>query len=371
MKFLSALHRTAFTIFFLTVCLPAAQAQRNVIKFDPQNCQRFIFGFRNVIVLDQRPDTLGTIGYVKLGLSARPVKIQTEKPLGEEIAEYYKALSGKADSVSGENLVVVIYDLMATEDGHGFANEFAFFRFRARYFTGRDVYTSLGVIDTTIDIRAGDVTKKLLRKIDECLCGFYQQLVDTHSPAVSDTVYTLTDIREAELLHRLKMPAYYAKAYPDGIYPTWEDFLQLKYVENRKLVEHKKKHFVAQGVNKKGKPYKYSLVPFSTEKVINPGRIIIFQGIPYKAFEGKFYPMVFSDDGQFHFKAMTSRYNPGMQTFMPVAGAMGGAAGAGVFISINGKGAGKPEEYDFTINWRTGKVVPGRQSVKKPRPSVR
>ncbi|MBL7711261.1 MAG: hypothetical protein JNL13_02305 [Chitinophagaceae bacterium] len=42
-----------------------------------------------------------------------------------------------------------------------------------------------------------------------------------------------------------------------------------------------------------------------------------------------------------------------------MAGMAGGAIGVGAVIVLSG--GGRHEEYDFTINWRTGKVVPGRQ----------
>ncbi|MBL7711260.1 MAG: hypothetical protein JNL13_02300 [Chitinophagaceae bacterium] len=273
----------------MTVCLPVAQAQRNLIKFDPDNCDSFTQGFRNIIVLDQRPDTLGTIGYVKLGLGNRPVKVETTGPLSQDIAAYYSALSKKAASQSGKDLIVVIYDFMATEDGMGLTKEFAFFRYRAEYFIGeQDAYHSIGMIDTTVEISAGDVTAKLMRRVDECLCSFCRNLVGKQRQATSDSGYTLDGVRELEASRRLNMPAYRTTAYHDGIYPSWEDFLQLKYTEDVKLLEYKKKHFVAQGISKKGKAYKYSLAPYSTEKVINPGRIIVFQGIPTKLLKENF-----------------------------------------------------------------------------------
>lgn len=367
MKILSILHRAALTLFLLPACLPVTQAQRNVIKFDPDNCDSFTHGFRNVIVLDQRPDTLGTIGYVKLGLSNRPVKVETADPLGQEIAAYYRALSAKATSNSGKDLVVVIHDLMATEDGMGLTKEFAFFRYRAEYFTGKDdAYTSLGMIDTTVEIGGFDVTQKLLRSVDACLCSFCQALVDNSLHQLSDTVYTLADLGQVELLRRLKMRAYQNRIYPDGIYPTWQDFLQLKHIEDKKVLEYKKRHFVGQGTNKKGKLYKFTIPAMNPDKPINPGRVIVFQGIPYRTFEGRFYPLVFSGDQHFHFNARTSRFKPGSSAFIPVGGMVGGAIGIGTVMVLSG--GGRREEYDFTINWRTGKFVPGRQiggKVKK------
>ncbi|HTN17242.1 MAG TPA: hypothetical protein VL092_06155 [Chitinophagaceae bacterium] len=345
----------------MTACLPVTQAQRNVVKFDPAHCDSFTHGFRKVIVLDQRPDTFGIIGYVNLGLRG-PEKVEIDGSLSEKVVAYYQALSEKAASPSGKDLIVVIHDLMVTEDKMGFMKEFAFFRYRAEYFTGNDEYTSLGMIDTTIQVSAGDVTAKLLRKVDESLCTFCQILLDNARGKIADTVYTLDDIRMLETFRRMKMPAYTAKVYPDGIYSNWPDFLQLKYLEGKKLLEYRKKRFVAQSINKKGKPYTFGVVPYNPDKPIDPGRIIVFQGIPYKAFEGKFYPMRFSSDSNFHFTAQTDRYNPIMRggySPMMAGGGLGAGVGFAFFIPLNGRG--RLEEYDFAINWRSGNVVPGRQ----------
>jgi len=201
-----------------------------------------------------------------------------------------------------------------------------------------------------VEISALDVTARLMKKIDQCLCSFCEDLLE-HQPSGSGPFYTLAEVSRADVVRRMKMPAYTAKVFPDGIYPTWPDFLQLKYLENKKLLEHRKKHFIAQGISKKGKSYTFGVVALDPDRPIDPGRIIVFGGIPYKAFEGRFYPMTFAEDSNFHFRGSSSRYRPSIPGILiPVI-----IPGGGMVFVVSGGGA-KQEEYDFTINWRTGSI---------------
>lgn len=224
-----------FLLSLLTFCAVAhVRAQKNVLQFDTSNCSSSGIRASAIKVIDQRADTTALLGFIQKGGFNTKRKLQTEQPLAKELTAFYTAINGQAGA--GTKVMVQLYNFYAYEVTGAFS-ESAYFIYKADYFlTDTAGRYHLGArIDTVVKMSAFDVTNRMLRTIDESLCGFYSSM-DTR---FTDDGYTEEEVMLFDELEKKKIPCYAAETYADAAYLNWEQFRLQQPMQDHLVVKKK------------------------------------------------------------------------------------------------------------------------------------
>lgn len=355
-----------FGLFTLmTVIRPViapAQTNDNFVTFDTTNGKTFMHGLATVEVVDKRLNKTDTLGIIRAGKMNGKRPLLAKVPLTTGIENYYKTLSLTSKIPSGKKLLVLLYKFDATELSSGLTDENAEFTFAADYLLSddKDQYQLLGMVDTIIKVSSLDVTKKLLRTIDQSICNLYEHTYTLNNK--DKQLYTREEAIRYDDIEKNRHKAFREDIYPDGCYTSWQNFLDLQYVPEKKIGK-KKKIFKIETIKESGK-IKYSDIPKKT-------KVIIHEGKPYLSFGNVFYPLI-KKENDFYF---TGRLSEAQNTgFIVVPGMMFGAVGF-LIIVHNNEPAGLDGSnltgvlYDFKVEARTGKALLLRK-ILRPKKSA-
>lgn len=344
-------------ISIIFISLPL-MAQDNYLTFDLANGKDFVHGVGEVEVIDKRQSPTDTLGIIRAGKMNGKRPLLSKQALNKDIENYFNSLSAISKYPSDKKLVVLIYKFSGNETGTGYTDENAEFVFAADYFLSdqQNKYHLLGMVDTIIKVSSIDVTKKLLRSIDQSLCYLYEHTYTTH-PADKHP-YTIEEVRRYDDIEKNSHPAFTADHFPNGMYGTWKNFLALQKEEDRKIGKKKKK-FKIESLSESGK-IKYSPVPVKT-------KVIAYEGKAYINFGNVFYPLS-KMDNDFYF---TGRLGEVQRNTGVIVGAGLMFGTVGVLIVVKGNEPpgldGSTLDgilYDFKVEARTGKAIVLRKSIR-------
>lgn len=337
--------------FFLTFLTINVNAQDNFLTFDLANGKDFEHGLGNVVVIDKRQNKSDTFGIIRSGKMNGKRPLLATQPLSKSIEKYFTDLSSKCKIPSERSLVMLIYKFDGNELSSGFTDENAEFTFAADYFISDNgnEFKLLGIVDTIIRVSSIDVTKKLLRTIDQSLCKLYEQNYDLQPKDKQG--YTFEEIQRYDEIEKNSHAAFRADNFPNGAFATWEDFLELNYTESNKISKKKNKFKIAV-LSESGK-IKYNGVNSKT-------KVIAHEGKAYINFGNIFYPLS-KMDNNFYFTGRLGEVQSNTGVIIG-AGALLGTFGVLVIINtkeppgLDGSTLGGIL-YDFKVEARTGKAI--------------
>lgn len=350
------------TALLLILSLPTAFAQEDhYLTFDIANGKDFTHGVGDVVVIDKRQSLTDTFGIIRAGKMNGKRPLLAKQTLTKAIEHYFNQLSSTSKLPSDKNLVILLYKFEGNELGTGYTDEHAEFVFAADFFifNERNKYQLLGMIDTVIKVSSIDVTKKLLRTIDQSICYLYEQTYSMH-PA-DKQAYTYEEVCRYDEIEKNSHPAFRADNFPNGIYTSWKSFLEMQQEPGQKTGKKKRK-FKLETLSESGK-IKYSAIPVKT-------KVIAYEGKAYINFGNVFYPLS-KMDNDFYFTGRLGEVQNNTGLIIG-AGLMFGAMGVLVTINTNdppgldGSTLGGIL-YDFKVEARTGKAIVLRKVIR-PQP---
>ncbi len=241
--------------------------------------------YNSISFIDTRFDT-SHFGIVQLGAFNSKARVKPKIPIGVQLTNVLNAL---VDSSARNGELLLQLRQFSYAEITGATSEKGYCYIRAVLYAKKtDRYLKLGAIDSVIYIKSLDVTRPLFRNSSRLISNF----LATHLTSVPDesSGYSYDEIVHLDQLEKQSIPAYTGSAFKEGLYETYQSFMQQ--VPDKAIVVNMKKEKIEDvkitGANGKA------------EKV-KPKNIyaIVYNGQPYIATEYGYYPLQKSGDDFF------------------------------------------------------------------------
>lgn len=163
------------------------------------------------------------LGYVQTGMFNRWKPAAFDKPFTEYLQSYVDQRYQSIYKKDAAPLLLVIQEIRIGERTFSMS-ERSFLHFKALSFAGDNSgkYTQIGSLDTILTKGGMDVTHKHGENIVAAL-----QILLARNPVQTQETYTLDEVKE-KTAARLHVPGLQEKVHPDGIYLTFQEFLDDK-----------------------------------------------------------------------------------------------------------------------------------------------
>ncbi|MCF6407222.1 hypothetical protein L3C95_30285 [Chitinophaga filiformis] len=163
------------------------------------------------------------LGYIQTGMFNKWKPAAADKPLTEFLQSFVNKQYTYLYKKDAGKLLWVIQEVRISERTFSMS-ERSFLHFKAISYTGdsNGRFRKVAALDTIL-VRGGmDVTRKHGNNIADAL----QLLLARSVPALqaNDTAYTISEVKE-KALARYNVPAFQAKEHTDGIYLTFQEFI--------------------------------------------------------------------------------------------------------------------------------------------------
>jgi hypothetical protein len=318
-----------------------------------QDCKGQKRPFASVRALDQR--THDVIGVIQKGAFNRAVRLEVEGALAPQLAAFFgsdtSALNAQPESV------LVLQDFFLTERTGGM-DETGYFKLNCSvYVLNGDRYYEAMRIDSTYQVSALDVTKKLMRFVSEQFCALSSEVAMKlrGGPPDMAATYTLNEVARIDSLEKQSLPAYTVTAMKPGIYRTYDEFKNNRPQDVPLRVEPlgRDDYAVYDLSKKKG----------GTRIPLGQAYAVVSNGQMLKGTVRGFYPMQLLN-GNYYFYGYSSAYEVpnGSVGGLLLAGALGGVIGSSIYMAnaTNHSPLKQKSKYGydlFRINHRSGKVI--------------
>jgi len=327
----------------ILISLHFSIAQDHLLELNPA-CADVQSPFTKVLVLDKLANK-ELLGFVQKGAFNKREQIRYEGSLADTLGKYFTLNSSSA--TKPRTLVLLMNELFLSEITGGFS-ESGSLKLSLRLFAEKDngSYSELFSIDSVYTVRGMDVTKKLLRSVNEQFCNIANKASSLKPDDYKSKIeYTLSDLNILDNLEKLSVPFYTAEHPPKGIYNNYNS---LKVNTPNDACEI----FVDTANAKKIKVYKVYKVKNRKFRLETEGIYAVSNGEKlYKATPYGFYE-VKKDGTDFFYErpATISEANSGA-----AVGAAFGLVGA---LVASGLSDNSPRFYRFKINYRYGNSIP-------------
>ncbi|MFA6151092.1 MAG: hypothetical protein WC716_07225 [Chitinophagaceae bacterium] len=222
-------YRTISIIIF-TLFFSSRSNSQVILHLKNNSCSAQSEYFDSILVFDNRDSIDKGLGKVKVDYRKGHEVLLPERSLSADISQFYSSLKNKKESTAGGKLAIVVYRFWAEENIPGIDDETAGFAYSADYFkaTTDSTFQLLGSVDTTVFVQSFDVTKYLLQSVNDVLCHSVYKMQKNRSS--SDHQFTTNDLSKLKSTHTKHFKAYTDTIPQNGVYETWNDFLN-----NRKM----------------------------------------------------------------------------------------------------------------------------------------
>ncbi len=220
-------------------------------------------------------------------------------------------------------------------------------------------------VDSVYSPRGFDVTKKLLRMVNEQFCLIARRAAEMKSiPDSTQIGYSLSELYKLDSLEKLDIPIYVADKPKPGIYKDYQHFkMNTPNISTEMLID-------TSNV-KKLKVYRIFKAKNRKVQLENEGVYAVSDGnIMVKVSSAGEYYLMKKENSDFYYErsgAYISQGNLGMVPFY-AGGAVGGAVGAMIVIGANGAIGPQVQRYIFKINHRRGNSIPITVLKKERKP---
>ncbi len=321
--------------------LSSAQNKKDVFEIAPPTKRVGSALYNSIRVVDLRNDPTN-YGLIQTGVFNRPRKIIVETPLEEQLQKLVSRLS--LGTLRDGELVLLLRHFSFAEIHPPFLAEKGYCYLKAGLYAGREgQYRRLDGIDTAILVKAFDVTQPMLHEGNKILTDFIaDNLIKSGQDSV---VYSYDELYSIEKIEKAKLPAYNTISYPNGLYATYEDFVNLRPRDAKLKVDISKKGVVKSVMkeNDKGK---------LEELNSNDVYAFAFDSKPYIATEYGYY-LLQRKVGDFYFTGKVR--NLGNEPEIISAAYFFGILGS--LIATNSS-----SYYEIKIDYQTGNFIRLRQA---------
>jgi len=321
-----------------------AKAQQHYLELDPA-CAGTKSPFTKVQVIDNLSEKQ-LIGYVQKGVLNRVEKIYYAGTLPVTLGKFFTW--GSKSGTKEKNLVVVLNELFLSENTHEFS-ETGRFRLSLRLFNQNDngKFREILDVDSVFTVKGLDVTKRLLRSVNEQFCAIAQQAASVKPNELDNKEeHLLEDLYKLDSLDKLQIPLYTSNALARGIY---KDYNHLKMNtpndDSEIIIDAKKPDKVKIYKVYKANNRKIQLKSEGIYAVCDGKRL-------YKATSRNFYEIQkLGSDFYYDRPAILSESNTGGIVGAAAFGLMGGIVGSALSET-------QSKTYRFKINHRRGNAIP-------------
>lgn len=222
-------YRTIPIIIF-TLFLSARGSSQVILHLKNSSCKTRDEYFDSILVFDNRDSIDKGLGKVKVDYRKGHEILLPERSLSADISQFYSSLKNKKEVTAGGKLAIVVYRFWAEENIPGIDDETAGFAYSADYFkaTTDSTFQLLGSVDTNVFVQSFDVTKDLLQSVNDVLCHSVYKMQKIQPS--SDHQFTGEELSMLRSTHTRYFKAYTDTLPQNGVYETWNDFLN-----NRKM----------------------------------------------------------------------------------------------------------------------------------------
>lgn len=311
------------------------------------NCESEIKSpFSKVHAIDNRADNQ-LLGYVQKGISNKVTIIKFDGSLTDSLAGFF---INKVPAADGPEMVLMLNELFMHEtDGPG-RLKLSLRLFREEE---RGEFVEFLTLDSVYSPRGLDVTKKLLRTVNEQFCSIAQRALEIKSGSDENREhYSLSELFKLDSLEKLKIPMYMADKPNAGIYKDYEHFkMNIPDISTEMFIDtsNLKKLKVFRVFKEKNRK-----VQLESEGVyaVSDGNILV------KVTSAGNYCLMAKENFDFYYERSGYFAGAGGSPMLPMAAVMGGAIGASIVVAAGVDGRPKVERYLFRINHRRGNSVP-------------
>lgn len=196
--------------------------------------------FSGVEVVDTRFDTV-YMGFVQKGAFNRRAPIKLTQLMTDEVKESVSKLI--ANATKENNTALINIRSFFLSEFTGAMSERGTFIFKAGCYLKRgESYKFMFSVDTTIVVKAMDVTKKLLRAADEQFGLFVKRAATFDVTKIADgQAYSFSDIQHIDEAEKKLIPVYNVDLPLKGLYAGFEDFKNNKPTETSFIKEANKR----------------------------------------------------------------------------------------------------------------------------------
>ncbi len=241
--------------------------------------------YNSISFIDTRYDT-SHFGIVQLGAFNSKARVKPKTPIGVQLTNVLNALVD-SDAREGELLFQLRQFSYAEVTGATSEKGYCYIR-AVLYAKKNDRFYKLGGIDSVIFIKGMDVTRPLFRNSSRLISNF----LASHVTIVPEESHSLSfdDIIHLDQLEKQSIPVYVTTGYKDGLYETYQSFMQQ--VPDKAIVVNMKKEKIDD--------VRISGANGTTEKVkMKNIYAIVYNGQPFIATEYGYYPLQKSNNDFF------------------------------------------------------------------------
>ncbi len=312
------------------------------IHLEPSNIKIERSIFSEIEIADSRFDTI-YMGFVQKGAFNRKAPIQLTQSMTDEIRESVSNLIANSTK-ENETILINVRNFFLSELTSAMSETGTFIFKAGCYLKQGYTYKFMFSVDTTIVVRAMDVTKKLLRTANEQFGLFVQRAASFDiSELDSKTAYSSYEIQHIDETEKKSIPVYNVDLPQKGLYSSFEDFKnnqpsEANFIEEFSKKTKEPKFFQVREDGTKGKEF----LRKNYYAICDGSRL-------YISTEYGLYPVTKRDyDFYFTGKAKETANTAAVATASLMFGILGG-----MLASIPEKAT-----FEFKIDHTTGKFLP-------------
>lgn len=319
-------------------------AQEHYLELNPA-CPNIHSPFKKIQVIDNLPNK-ALLGFVQKGAFNRREQIRYEGSLADTLGKYFTMNS--TPTQNSRELVLMVNELFLSETT-GTMSESGSLKLSVRLFVEKENgnFSELLSVDSVYTIKSMDVTKRLLRSVNDQFCKISEKASSMSLDMVEKgTEYKLSDLYMLDNLEKLYIPFYVAEKPLKGIYKHYKT-LKMNTPDDACEI------FVDAENPKKVKVYKVYKVKNRKFRLETEGIYAVCDGEKvYKATSYGYYEVRKTGTDFFYDRpASISEANTGAI----IGGAAFGLVGAVLASEMIDN---RPKLYRYKINYRYGNSIP-------------
>ena len=271
--------------FVASACMLFAQNRTSDLEISLPEQKIANSNYKSISFIDTRFDT-SHFGIVQLGAFNSKARVKPKIPIGVQLTNVLNAL---VDTTAKDGELLFQLRQFSYAEITGATSEKGYCYIRAvLYAKNNDRFLKLGGIDTVIFVKGMDVTRPLFRNSSRLISNFLANHILSVPEAA--TGLSFDDILHLDQLEKQAIPVYVATGFKDGLYETYQSFMQ-QAPDNAIVVNMKQD---------KIESVKITGANGTTEKVkMKNIYAIVNNGQPYIATEYGYYPLQKNGDDFF------------------------------------------------------------------------
>jgi len=230
------------------------------------------------------------MGFVQTSMFNKYTPIVTGKPLSEQFHSLFQSLIDSA--AQKKTLLLQLRNLRFREETKA-TSERGFCNIRISLYEEKDgAYHFINTIDTIINVKAMDVTGKLLKTTSELIISELKQNL-TLIPEDYNMPFSVNDLANIDGLEKNNIPIYNTNTLTDGLYIDFKSFANQTPAYTQLQVKRENGDVKEVKINNPEKPDKW--------KKIKPKDYyaVVVEGNPYLAHPNGYFPIIFENDDYF------------------------------------------------------------------------